>query len=127
MQQILAELEMISHGKTMKTDGRVAGSNDKSPLLRVDEEPYPHELFRRRYLRARTDTERARVEQEAAEELRLLRKGPERRVDRLTPFSFAWKRAIANDPRGASELARVFPVSRQTVYNYRALYREEDE
>jgi hypothetical protein len=125
MRQLLLDLELCSHGRTMGLDGRVTGSKDQSPILRSDEEPYPHEEFRARWASARSATARFEVVRKAREALRDLRRTPAPQRALLEPGSLAWKRDIANSSDSVEDLVRVNEISRQTVWRYRKMYREE--
>jgi hypothetical protein len=123
MEQVLNDLALVSHGRTVPVDGRVTGSKDHSPILRADEEPYPHEHYRDRWNQAGTAAARADVLADANAHLEALRKTPNPPEALIEPWSFAWKRMIANDPRTPTELARVYGVSRQSIHNWRRQLR----
>jgi hypothetical protein len=110
MAQVLAELELVSHGRTMRPDGRVAGSKDPSPILHVDEEPYPHENFRPLWETAETADRRRQVLADAKTTLEAMRKAPPPPEQFLVRFSFSWKRMIGqrrrNPYHGACPFAR---------------------
>lgn len=127
MRQVLAALELVSHGRTMRVDGRVAGSNDQSPILHADEEPYPHEEFRSRWNAAATAAERAEILDDARTALERLRKAPPPPEHLIDPDSYHFRVFIANDPRPDAELARLYPVSRKAIRSWRKKYRVGDE
>lgn len=125
MRQLLLDLEMVSHGRTMSLDGRVAGSTDPSPVLFSDGTP-PHEEFRARWRAAKSDERRVEVVKAAREELKRLRRTPPPQQPLLERGSLAWKRDIANDRETSDkDLVRIHSISRQTLWRYRRDYREK--
>lgn len=125
IRQLLLDLEMVSHGKTMGFEGRTSGSKDPSPVLYGDPD-LPHLEYAARWDRARTESARAVLVEEARTELGRLRRTPPPQKTLLEPGSLAWKRDIANDRKTTvAELARLNGISRVTVYEYRRLYRED--
>lgn len=127
MRQLLLDLEMVSHGKTMGLDGRVTGSKDPSPLLRAEREPYPHEEWATAYAKAQGASARVEVIAKARRALKDLRRTPPPQKTLLEPGSLAWKREIANDRETESgELCRLNSISRQTLKRYRDIYREDE-
>jgi hypothetical protein len=125
MRQLLLQLELVSHGRTMGLDGRVTGSKDPSPLLRRDGEPFPHEEFAAFWAEARTDGRRRACIEDAREALGRLKRTPPPQKPLLEPGSTAWKREIANDrTTDSGELCRLNSISRQTLKRYRDQYRE---
>jgi hypothetical protein len=128
MAQVLAELELVSHGRTMRPDGRVAGSKDPSPILRVDEEPYPHETFRAMWDAAETAERRAQVLADAKTALEAMRKAPPPPDQFLVRGTFAWERMIAlDDETPIVELARLHGISRKTIHAWRKKHRPDVE
>lgn len=125
MRQVLAELELVSHGRTQKVDAnRVHASKDPSSILKLDEEAYPHEFWRNEWLAAEDDESRQEALEGARDALKAIKLGAPLPADFLEPGSFRWKCAIADDDeRSIAELARVHSISRQTVKSYREKYR----
>jgi hypothetical protein len=127
MRKTLAELELISHGRVPHIEGRVTGSKDHSPIMRVDEEAYPHEFWRGEWNAATTDQERREALEGAWRALEGLRRQPQPPDELLERGTLAWKRRIANDNRtSVAELARLHGISRRTVYTYRRKFREPE-
>ena len=123
MLQVLADLELVSHARTLQLDGQLPSSGDHSPILRVDQEPYPHELYRRAWDAASTAAGRAVVLAEARATLERFRKAPPPPEGLLERGSHHWWLRIANDfetPIG--ELARINEVSRQAITRWRIRY-----
>lgn len=52
--------------------------------------------------------------------------GPDIPANLIERGTFAHKKLVANDKRGATEAARIHGVSRQTVYDWREKYRDEE-
>jgi hypothetical protein len=123
MSQVLAQLEVVSHGRTTSLDGSTSSSRDRSPILRVDEEPYPHDLYRAKWDEASTAVKRAEVLADARATLERVRKAPPPPVGLLERGSHHWWLRIAEDfetPIG--ELARLHEVSRQAITRWRRRY-----
>jgi hypothetical protein len=125
MRKLLADLELVSHGRTMRVDGRVTGSTDPSPMLRVDDEPYPHEHYRQRWQHA-DDDERRQVLADARAHLESIRKTPPPPEHLLERCTYPWYVQIANDRETpVAELARLHGVSRKSIYAWREKYSLE--
>lgn len=116
------KLSLISHGSTTAWDttgrGKPSGGN------RPPGEGKPvQDALRAAYEACEDNACRARVcdEAEAAEKAHRTHTAPAV----LEPYSLAWKREIANSSSTPTELARLYSVSRTTVYEYIEKYRKE--
>ncbi len=127
MREVLIQLELVSHGRTMRVDGRVTGSKDPSAILRRDEEPYPHEHFRQRWNETSDVEARRQVLAEARACLEGIRKTPPPPEPLLEPGSFAWKLHIAKQTdTPVAELVRIHGCSRSSIRRWREMYLGED-
>lgn len=138
--RLIAELELVSHGATRnyESDGRGAtetadprGSTGHRPLRRdelqghyeVDDYEPAFLPLRRRLRAATTDDELRDIIDIARRELELAKRTAA--PARPEKGTIAWRRQVANDQRGATEVARLHGISRQYVYELRAKYRED--
>lgn len=103
--QVLAELELLSHGKTAALNSSGAGEN--TAVLPYGETRPPHEYWRARYAAA-AETDRAGILEHARRELDIWKK-------RQAPAEDTWdeKDAILKDGEGfsAADVARRFQRS----------------
>lgn len=120
MRQVLLDLEMLGEGRTQTFDGRVTGSNDRSPILRLSERP-AHEHFARQWSLARTDREREKVVEAAREALRSARFAPPPPRD-----SEPWQELVGKDPRPPAVVAREWGITRQYAWQLQQRYRREN-
>ena len=117
MRQLLLELEMLAEGRTQTFDGRVTGSNDKSPILRMVERP-AHERLAEEWLLAGTDCEREAVVRAAREALRSARFSPPPPRD-----SEPWQELVGKDLRPPSVVAREWGITRQYAWQLQQRFR----
>lgn len=132
--EAIAKLEMVSHGTTLNYDGDGRGGSEaiypvtghrkfrnKHSRVRLlgDLEPEHIEL-QRRLLRATTDSDLIKIRDLAiSEHAQLVRQTD---VPHPEVGSLQWKREIANSDLTVSELARLYAISRPTVYSYQKRY-----
>ena len=130
MRQVLLQLELVSQGTTQAWDSEGGHAPPASrPPVGVDwkDRPVNHDarpaaMYARQYAACTTEGCRRLVFNEASQALdvarRACRPGNEPPKD-----SIYWREEVANDPRGATEVARHYMISRRTVYDLRAKYR----
>lgn len=102
IRQVLAELELISHGTTASWNPAGGTDSDRDPRPRGGELDPPHDRYRRRYLNATTDTERANVLHAARAELAAITRRQAREVREETAAEF--------DARAREKLAEGWTV-----------------
>lgn len=97
MRQVLAELELISHGTT-STWGASGGDADRDPRPRGGDLHPPHDTHRAHYAAALTDTDRDHAIREARAELHAIRVRQAREVREESPAEFDTRarRALAD-------------------------------
>lgn len=121
--QLLAELELLSHGATMKIDAnRVHGSKERAAMPAGESNP-PHLEFRERYLRAFSEKSRREIVAEAEKCLADWRKTAPPKEPEWG--SYHWKVLVANDDRPREIQVRHWGISRQTIATYRRKYRKD--
>lgn len=118
--QLLAELELISHGSVQSWNPSGGGRNAERDDRPTGESDPPHLQLRTELAKALTQTQVDKIAEKARTALRNARYAPERRHVRGT---LEWRQAIAKDERTAKDVAKLFDVSERTVYYYRKEYR----
>lgn len=115
---------LCSQASAMNLDAiRVTGTKE---FGRPSGEGKPEwEMFQMSYARAKLRSEREQVVISAEQFASAWKRQSEPTDREHERGSLAWKRAIANDERPASEVARLFSVSRQQVAGLIAQYREQ--
>lgn len=100
----------IKHGKPGDTPPKIAGESTYDELARILKH-WP------------ITTDKIHKAETA---LRAVTNSPPPPVNVNDRGTIHWKRRIANDKRGATQAAAFYGVSRQTVYDYRDKYRDEE-
>jgi hypothetical protein len=119
MRQLLLELELLAEGRTQTFDGRVAGSRDRSPLMRLVERP-EHERLAERWASARSDPERAEAIRAARTALRSARFSAAPPRD-----SEPWQNLVGKDARPPAVVAREWRITRQYAWQLQQRYLRE--
>lgn len=130
----VAQLELMPHGATTSWDSAGRGKPESRPPgggVGHEEGEYAqlsHASFRRRLLKAHTARDFRAIADAAEAALEAWRRTPEidlvlERTDAHGHYTFWLKRLVANSDESPTELARLYGVSRQTVYTWRAKYR----
>lgn len=114
--QVLLDLELLSNGRTQSWDGRVTGSKDRSPLMRLHEEP-AHEVFARRWAEAGSEAVRATVLAEARATLRAGRYAAAPPRD-----SKPWQEIVGRSGEHPSDLAERYGITRQYAWQLQQRY-----
>lgn len=120
MRQVLAELAMLAEGRTQTFDGRVAGSRDRSPIMRLAEQPL-HERFAVLWEEARGEEARSRVLKAAEAALRAARHSPPPPRD-----SPPWQELVGKDPRPPAVVAREWKITKQYAWQLQQRFRREN-
>lgn len=117
VRQILAELEMLSHGSTQAWN-KTAPASERD-LRPAGEAHPPHLEYRRQYEQATSDLERDRVRQAAKRTLREW-KGEQRAHAQQEPEHLRRQEIIRRgEGWDASEVARVYKTSVREIINIR--------
>jgi len=123
MRRVLAQMELfLSYGTTQAFDA--TGSRNKATGGdRPSGDAHPvHELYAAMYTRARTDSERLGVCEEAEREFERLRQ--QARPAIVEPGSLHWKREIANSDEPMERVLKLYSISRASYFRYRRDYRK---
>lgn len=121
MRKCLTAMYLLSAGPTQKIDGDRVTSSKASGGNRPGDGYSLFEEHVAAWRNARTDAARLVAVEEAERDLKnwTIAKGNKDAKDTL-----AWKRDIANSELGATELHRLWGISRQYVYDLRRKYGE---
>lgn len=128
------QLELMPHGSTTSWDSAGRGKPESRPPgggIGHEEGEYAqrgHDSFRRRLRTAVTARDFRSIADDAETALEAWRRTPEvdlvlERTDAHGQYTFWLKRLVANSNDSPTELARLYGVSRQTIYTWRAKYR----
>lgn len=121
--QLLAELEMVSHGTTQAFDTSGGHSSEK-PLMPPGETNPPHTRLRAELAKALTQTQVDKVADKAREALRKARYTPP--SDALLIYGTKpWREAIGNDDRPAAVVAADYKITERHVRRLRAVCRDK--
>lgn len=113
--QLLAELELVSHGTTQAWNPSGGGHNAERPAFPPGEPKPPHIALRARLNAALTQTQVDRVCTAAREALRAAKYTPPPTGMEPPYGTVQWKRWIAASSETNAELARRFNVSAQYI------------
>lgn len=121
MRQVVAELELVSHGKTQSYEASTTHGEIGHVVLTADREGYPHLAFVRRWNSCGTDRARRAVLKDALDQLDQYRRGTA--VSKPEPRTYDWRIKIAHSTQPIKVLAREWNVSEAYVKKLRAEYR----
>lgn len=115
--QLIAELELISHGTTQAFNPS-GGHNAEKPDLPPGELHPPHIRLRQELAKAMSQTQVDRVAQKAREALQAARYTP-RNTAELIYGTRQWREAIAADDRSVDVVAQEYGISAGHVHRLR--------
>jgi hypothetical protein len=114
--QLLAELELISHGSTAAWDSS-GGHSAEKPLMPAGEPNPPHIALRAQLDAALTQSQVDKVTQKARLALRAARYTPIRDEPRLgDPL---WRRYVVQSPKSVADIARFYNVDESYIRRVR--------
>jgi hypothetical protein len=118
--QLLAELELISHGQTQAWDSS-GGHSAEKPLMPAGEPNPPHIALRAQLAAALTQSQVDKVTQKAREALYRARYTPPRAIYGTEE----WRQLVGSDTRPAAEVAKQYEITARHVHRLRALCRDK--